>query len=134
MFACSVAICPFEAQEGPNCTTHCLKRSLASSGAKRPAASLDQPLNRAKARPLLVDYVLRQGIQSRHQERTGIRVNDGKLLPIRDVIRDLQPESGVTFCDDTIGALRAISGNEPCEKETQLELETESAVTMRSAA
>lgn len=63
-----------------------------------------------------------------------MRVNDGKLLPIKDVIRDLQHGSENTSCDDTIGALRAISGNEPCEEEAQLEFETESAVTMRSAA
>ena len=59
-----------------------------------------------------------------------MRVNDGKLRSIKEVIRDLQQGSDATFCDDTIGALRAISGNEPCERETQLEL----AVTMRSAA
>lgn len=63
-----------------------------------------------------------------------MRANDGRLLPIKEVIRDLQQGPDFAFSDDTIGALRAISGNEPCEKETQLELETESAVTMRSAA
>ena len=62
-----------------------------------------------------------------------MRVND-KLLPIKDVVRDLQQRSDATFCDETIGALRAISGNEPCEEETQLELDKESAVSMRSAA
>ena len=50
------------------------------------------------------------------------------------VIRDLQQGSDATFCDDTIGALRAMSGNEPCEKETQLELETGRAVSLPSAA
>jgi hypothetical protein len=63
-----------------------------------------------------------------------MRVNDGKLLPIKDVIRDLQQGSAATFCDDTIGALRAIIRNGPCEKETQLALDAESAVAMRSAA
>ncbi len=62
-----------------------------------------------------------------------MRLNDGKLLPIKDVIRDLQQGSDATFCDDTMSALRAITRNGPCEKETQLELEAESAVTMRSA-
>lgn len=59
-----------------------------------------------------------------------MRVNDGKLLPIKDVIRDLQQGSDATSCHDKIDTVRAISGNEPCERETQLE----SAVTMRSAA
>jgi hypothetical protein len=63
-----------------------------------------------------------------------MRVNDGMLRSIKDVIRDLQQGSDATLCDDTVDALRAISGNEPSEKETQLELETEPAVTMRSAA
>jgi hypothetical protein len=71
----------------------------------------------------VVDYVLGHG-----------RVNAGKLLPFKDVIRDLKRGSDATSCDDTIDALRAISGNEQGEKETQLELETESAVTIRSAA
>ena len=62
-----------------------------------------------------------------------MRVND-KLLPIKDIVRDLQEGSDATFYDDMIGALRAISGNEPCEKETQLDLETELAVSMQSAA
>lgn len=37
LFACSAAICPFEAREGPTCTIHCSKRSLASSGASHRA-------------------------------------------------------------------------------------------------
>ena len=57
-------------------------------------------------------------------------VNNGKLLPTKDVIRDLHQGSDVTSCHDKIDTLRAIRGNEPCERETQLE----SAVTMRSAA
>lgn len=63
-----------------------------------------------------------------------MRTNDGKPLPMKDVIRDLKQKSDATFCDDRLDALRAISGNQPCDKETQLEFETESAVVMRSAA
>jgi hypothetical protein len=71
-----------------------------------------------------------------HQDKGQLhmRVYGGRLLFINEMIRHLQCGSDATSSDDTTGALRAISGNEPCEKETQLELETESAVTMRSAA
>lgn len=63
-----------------------------------------------------------------------MRVNDGKLHPMRDVLRDLQRGSDTTSCDNTTAAIRAITGKRPCEKETQLELDAESAVVMRSVA
>lgn len=63
-----------------------------------------------------------------------MRVTAGKLLPIKEVIRDLQQRSDAPSRDETIDGLRAISGNDPCRKETQLEVEAELAVAMRSAA
>src|SRR6202158_361427 len=66
-------------------------------------------------------------------ERTGVRAHDSKLLPIKDVIRDLQQRSKVVSCDDTIDPLKAIHGNEAHKKETRLELEEELAVEMRGA-
>ena len=63
-----------------------------------------------------------------------MRVNEGKISSFKDIIRNLRQGSDATSCDDMIDVLGAISGNEPCEKETQLELMRESAVTMRSAA
>ena len=47
------------------------------------------------------------------------------------MIRPLIPDE---FLRGQFRALRAISGNDPCDKETRLELEAESAQTMRSAA
>ena len=62
-----------------------------------------------------------------------MRVNRGKVVSINEAIRYQQHGLRPTFSTDD-GVLMAVSGNEPCEKETQLELEAESAVAMRGAA
>ena len=51
-----------------------------------------------------------------------MRVNEGKISSFKDIIRNLRQGSDATSCYDMIYVLGAISGNEPCEKETQLEL------------
>lgn len=61
-------------------------------------------------------------------------MNDGKLHPIKDVFYDPQQKSDASSCDDRLGALRAIGRNEPCEEQTQLELEAGLAAAMRSFA
>jgi len=60
--------------------------------------------------------------------------NDGKLHPIRDVFYDPQQKTDASSYDDRLGVLRATDGNEPCEEQTQLKLEAELAVAMRSFA
>ena len=61
-------------------------------------------------------------------------VKSGKLLSIKDVIRNLTEQSDGARCDGTIDALGAIGGNEPYEKETQLALEAALAALRRGAA
>ena len=94
---------------------------------------LDQPLNPGRGRPFWsITCYMRE--HNAVIERTGMRVNHGKLLPMKDVLRDLQRGSDTTSCDNPTAAIKAITGKRPCEKETQLELDAESAVAMRSAA
>jgi hypothetical protein len=59
-----------------------------------------------------------------------MHAHQSKPLPIKDVIRDLQPRSH-SF-DDMIGVLSAISQNVLYEKETKWEVEE--AISLRGAA
>jgi hypothetical protein len=55
-----------------------------------------------------------------------------KLLPIKNVIRDLRLRSVVVSCDDTIEILSAMNGNVSYEKETKVD--GEEVIALRGAA
>lgn len=63
--------------------------------------------------------------KTKQESRSEERVN------VFNMIRPLSPEEEVPGQPD---ALIAVRGDEPCEEETQMELDAESALTMRSAA
>jgi len=62
--------------------------------------------------------------KTRHKSRCNERVSVFKMIPLS--LEELVPGQFLAF--------RATRADEPCEKETQMELEAESALTMQSAA
>ena len=64
--------------------------------------------------------------------KTRMRAHRSKLLPIKDVIRDLQLRPNVVVYDGMVGVLSAMSGNVLYEKQTKLDVEE--AIALRGAA
>jgi len=64
--------------------------------------------------------------------KTRMRAHRSKLLPIKDVIRDLQLRHNVVVYDGMGGVLSAMSGNVLYENQTKLDVGE--AIALRGAA
>ena len=61
-----------------------------------------------------------------------MRAHRSKLLPFKDVIRDLQLRPAVVVYDSMVGVLNAMSENVLYEKQTKLDVEE--AIALRGVA